>query len=251
MFRFQSLSKLWQANSGNKELGHFWKYLATDLGSKPSTVTHSPEGSGLFHILYVEFMEMNKNMRMTMRDDVNPKSHLFFLQTCWPAQIRMTKLVDDAIEEINVYLILHLILICQRLLLSQVSIKEKERVVVVYMGTKVLRWQVLLLLLILATVTTIYLHVCFVACFRDIFCHSLLFNLPVGSVQAFDKIIYLIGTAGDNLAFLTKWFEKYPEHKDSDFYITSESYAGNLTVSFTEIVRAQVILQTNICMCSR
>ncbi|GJU35735.1 serine carboxypeptidase-like protein 45 [Tanacetum coccineum] len=35
-------------------------------------------------------------------------------------------------------------------------------------------------------------------------------------------------TAGDNLSFFEKWLEKYPEYKDSDFYITGESYAGNV-----------------------
>ncbi|KAI7739308.1 hypothetical protein M8C21_026643, partial [Ambrosia artemisiifolia] len=34
-------------------------------------------------------------------------------------------------------------------------------------------------------------------------------------------------TARDNFVFLQKWFEKYPEYKNRDFYITGESYGGH------------------------
>ncbi|CAA0835961.1 Serine carboxypeptidase-like 29 [Striga hermonthica] len=34
-------------------------------------------------------------------------------------------------------------------------------------------------------------------------------------------------TAADNLAFLLKWFERFPQYKGSEFYITGESYAGH------------------------
>ncbi|KAL3755118.1 hypothetical protein ACJRO7_002224 [Eucalyptus globulus] len=34
-------------------------------------------------------------------------------------------------------------------------------------------------------------------------------------------------TARDNLAFLRNWFEKFPEYKERDLFITGESYAGH------------------------
>lgn len=39
-------------------------------------------------------------------------------------------------------------------------------------------------------------------------------------------------SASDNLAFLENWFEKYPEYKNRDFYITGESYAGKICKNF-------------------
>ncbi|MCL7046842.1 hypothetical protein MKW94_024790 [Papaver nudicaule] len=34
-------------------------------------------------------------------------------------------------------------------------------------------------------------------------------------------------TAKDNLVFLQKWFDRYPQYKGSDFYLVGESYAGH------------------------
>ncbi|KAI3495613.1 hypothetical protein L1887_37958 [Cichorium endivia] len=46
----------------------------------------------------------------------------------------------------------------------------------------------------------------------------------------FDRGKYVVlgitSTTGDNLAFLEKWFEKISEYKNTNFYITGESYAG-------------------------
>lgn len=33
--------------------------------------------------------------------------------------------------------------------------------------------------------------------------------------------------AKDNFTFLLKWFQKFPEYKGRDFFITGESYAGS------------------------
>jgi len=34
-------------------------------------------------------------------------------------------------------------------------------------------------------------------------------------------------TAQDNLAFTLGWFEKFPEYKKNELYLTGESFAGN------------------------
>lgn len=46
-------------------------------------------------------------------------------------------------------------------------------------------------------------------------------------------------TARDNLVFLQRWFTKFPEFKNSDFFITGESYAGHYVPQL-----AQLIVQT-------
>ncbi|KAK6149024.1 hypothetical protein DH2020_016549 [Rehmannia glutinosa] len=49
---------------------------------------------------------------------------------------------------------------------------------------------------------------------------------PSGNVLV--KNNYSWNKARDNLIFLEKWFEKFPEFKSREFYITGESYGGKL-----------------------
>lgn len=37
-----------------------------------------------------------------------------------------------------------------------------------------------------------------------------------------------VGKARDNLVFLRRWLNKFPQYKQRDLYITGESYAGNI-----------------------
>ncbi|KAK7852572.1 serine carboxypeptidase-like 46 [Quercus suber] len=48
-------------------------------------------------------------------------------------------------------------------------------------------------------------------------------------------------TARENLIFLQRWFAKYPEYRDKDFFITGESYAGHYVPQL-----AQLIIQSNV-----
>ncbi|XP_073014091.1 serine carboxypeptidase-like 45 [Typha latifolia] len=43
-------------------------------------------------------------------------------------------------------------------------------------------------------------------------------------------------TARDNLVFLQHWFEKFPQYKDRDLYITGESYAGHYVPQLAELM---------------
>ncbi|XP_056177487.1 serine carboxypeptidase-like 45 [Syzygium oleosum] len=43
-------------------------------------------------------------------------------------------------------------------------------------------------------------------------------------------------TARDNLAFLCNWFEKFPEYKDRDLFITGESYAGHYVPQLAKLI---------------
>ncbi|GLT88075.1 hypothetical protein SLE2022_061160 [Rubroshorea leprosula] len=43
-------------------------------------------------------------------------------------------------------------------------------------------------------------------------------------------------TARDNLAFLQKWFTKFPEYKGRDLFITGESYGGHYVPQLAELI---------------
>ncbi|GFQ06689.1 serine carboxypeptidase ii-2 [Phtheirospermum japonicum] len=43
-------------------------------------------------------------------------------------------------------------------------------------------------------------------------------------------------TAGDNLKFLLNWFERFPQYKESEFYITGESYAGHYVPQLSQAI---------------
>ncbi|RXH92270.1 hypothetical protein DVH24_033166 [Malus domestica] len=48
-------------------------------------------------------------------------------------------------------------------------------------------------------------------------------------------------TARDNIEFLQRWFDKFPEYKNRDFFITGESYAGHYVPQL-----AQLIIQSKL-----
>nr|GMC88607.1 serine carboxypeptidase-like 45 [Ipomoea batatas] len=43
-------------------------------------------------------------------------------------------------------------------------------------------------------------------------------------------------TARDNLAFLENWFEKFPQYKNREFFITGESYAGHYVPQLAHLI---------------
>ncbi|EEF45082.1 serine carboxypeptidase-like 45 [Ricinus communis] len=43
-------------------------------------------------------------------------------------------------------------------------------------------------------------------------------------------------TAIDNLAFLERWFSKFPEYRNRDFFITGESYAGHYVPQLAQLI---------------
>ncbi|XP_073285111.1 serine carboxypeptidase-like 45 isoform X1 [Primulina huaijiensis] len=43
-------------------------------------------------------------------------------------------------------------------------------------------------------------------------------------------------TAKDNLVFLENWFDKFPEYKNRDFYISGESYAGHYVPQLANLI---------------
>ncbi|CAI0463707.1 unnamed protein product [Linum tenue] len=53
--------------------------------------------------------------------------------------------------------------------------------------------------------------------------------------SAYDGVTDLI-TARDNLAFLQKWFLKFPQYKNRSLFITGESYAGHYIPQLAELM---------------
>ncbi|KAJ8750680.1 hypothetical protein K2173_015861 [Erythroxylum novogranatense] len=54
-------------------------------------------------------------------------------------------------------------------------------------------------------------------------------------------------TAADSLAFLLKWFERFPQYKGRDFYISGESYGGHYVPQLSQaIVWANLVLKDKI-----
>ncbi|KAI3500790.1 hypothetical protein L1887_36615 [Cichorium endivia] len=43
-------------------------------------------------------------------------------------------------------------------------------------------------------------------------------------------------TASDNLVFITKWLEKFPSYKDSQFFLVGESYAGHYIPQLADLI---------------
>ncbi|KAL2331599.1 hypothetical protein Fmac_019180 [Flemingia macrophylla] len=43
-------------------------------------------------------------------------------------------------------------------------------------------------------------------------------------------------TAEDNLVFLLKWFERFPQYNGSDFFISGESYAGHYVPQLSQVI---------------
>ncbi|CAK7340262.1 unnamed protein product [Dovyalis caffra] len=43
-------------------------------------------------------------------------------------------------------------------------------------------------------------------------------------------------TAQDNLVFLERWFDQFPEYKSRDFFITGESYAGHYVPQLAQLI---------------
>ncbi|CAJ2659071.1 serine carboxypeptidase II-2 [Trifolium pratense] len=43
-------------------------------------------------------------------------------------------------------------------------------------------------------------------------------------------------TAEDNLIFLLKWFERFPQYKETEFYIGGESYAGHFVPQLSQLI---------------
>ncbi|KAA0053807.1 serine carboxypeptidase-like 45 [Cucumis melo var. makuwa] len=43
-------------------------------------------------------------------------------------------------------------------------------------------------------------------------------------------------TARDNMLFLQNWFDKFPEYKNADFYITGESYGGHYVPQLAQLI---------------
>ncbi|MCH82957.1 serine carboxypeptidase II-2, partial [Trifolium medium] len=43
-------------------------------------------------------------------------------------------------------------------------------------------------------------------------------------------------TAEDNLIFILKWFERFPQYKETNFFIIGESYAGHYVPQLSQVI---------------
>ncbi|GAV78813.1 Peptidase_S10 domain-containing protein, partial [Cephalotus follicularis] len=69
--------------------------------------------------------------------------------------------------------------------------------------------------------------------------NMLFLESPAGVGFSYTNDYYSIGdesTANDSLAFLLRWFERFPSFKSSDFYITGESYAGHYAPQLADVI---------------
>ncbi|CAB4316692.1 unnamed protein product [Prunus armeniaca] len=65
------------------------------------------------------------------------------------------------------------------------------------------------------------------------------------SNQSFYDFVNDAITANDNLMFLERWFDKFPEFKNRDFFITGESYGGHYVPELARLV-VQSKLNSNL-----
>jgi hypothetical protein len=62
---------------------------------------------------------------------------------------------------------------------------------------------------------------------------KLMFNNFILSEGFFSFQLCWAFAAEDNLAFILGWYAKFPEYKKNEFYLTGESFAGNVkTIPF-------------------
>ena len=50
------------------------------------------------------------------------------------------------------------------------------------------------------------------------------------------KYMVRVIAAQDNLVFLKRWLDKFPEYKTRDLYITGESYAGHYVPQLASLI---------------
>ncbi|POO00498.1 Serine carboxypeptidase-like [Trema orientale] len=72
----------------------------------------------------------------------------------------------------------------------------------------------------------------------------------VGFSYSTNKSFYIgvgdIATARDSLVFLRRWFEKFPEYKNREFYISGESYAGHYVPQLAKLITHHSELNINL-----